>query len=330
MRFICCATFLKRFPALRSLYRNVTADLVILEPRDDLAMAITVDFRSPYFHLPVPLEKTQIGKIDADGRFEPCSFRLFDWQTWMHIDGIVEWRGEHRVQTEGEEVDFITGFSYRVTELPPIDANLGLRLAEGVESMVRISCGGRVARVKFNPVCWLLEAIGLTFRPIAIKNTKLMGLIVPLFDLGRGDFRVFDGAVDRLQQWAELNLDNRKPFRPLLPFLRYIIRWAPLGMKPMYQGIGLVLKRLQVSDVERQLFDFFADNWGFRGDRKGRLLAVMLLEALDTERANAALQAIEELVRNQGIAADELSLIRTVSRSAAAKVDRTLPGHTGD
>jgi len=74
----------------------------------------------------------------------------------------------------------------------------------------------------------------------------------------------------------------------------------------------------------------FADNWGFRGDPKGRLLAVMLLEALATERANAALHAIDELVRNQGITADELSLIRTASRSAAAKVDRTLPGHTGD
>lgn len=325
MRFICFAAFLKRFPAFRSLHRNVTADLVIQEPREDFAVAFTVDFRSPYFQLPVSLEKTQIGEIDPQGRFQPSSFRFFDWQTWMHIDGCIEWRGERRVQAEGEEVEFITGFSYRVAKLPPVNASLGLRLAEGVESMVRVSCGEKIARVKFDPVYWLLEPTGHSFRPVAIKNTKLMGLIVPLFDLGRGDPRVFDRAVDRLQQWAELNLDNRKPFRPVWPFLRYITRWGPLGMKPMFRGVGLVLERLQVSDVERQLYDFFADNWGFRGERNGRLLAVMLFEALATARAKVALEEIDALVRNEGIEADELDLIHAAVRSVQTNIHQPVP-----
>jgi hypothetical protein len=85
----------------------------------------------------------------------------------------------------------------------------------------------------------------------------------------------------------------------------------------MFRGVGLVLERLQVREPERHLFDFFADNWGVRGNRNGRLLAVGLLEALATERASAALRGIFDLVRHQGIAADELDLIRR----AAAKVE---------
>ena len=317
LRFVCSAAFLRRVPLLRRLHRNVTADLTILEPQADVAVAFTVDFRSPYFHLPVPVEKTQIGEVDPDHKLQPTSFRFFDWQTWVHIDGTVAWRGERRAQIEGREVDFITGFSYRTAELTAVVGNLGLRLAEGVEGTVRVSCGVKVARVQFEPVFWLLEATGPTFRPVAIQSNKLMGLIVPLFDLGRGDPRVFDGAVDRLQRWAELNLDDRKPFQPVFPFLRYIRRWGPLGLEPMFRGVGLVLERLQVREPERHLFDFFADNWGVRGNRNGRLLAVSLLEALATERASAALRAIFDLVRRQGIAADELDLIRR----AAAKVE---------
>ncbi len=330
LQFICRTAFLKRVPVVRSLHRKITADLNILKTQEDLAVAFTVRFRSPYFRLPVPLEKAQIGEITPDGGFQPTSFRFFDWQTWAHIEGVVEWCGEHRVQAEGEEVDFITGFSYRVAELPAFAGNLGLRLAEGVEGMVRVSCGAKIARVQFDPVYWLLEATGLTFRPVPIRSNKLMGLIVPLFDLGRGDPRVFDSAVDRVQRWAELNLDDRKPFRQVLPFLRHITRWGPLGMKPAFRGIVLTLERLQVPEIEQHLFDFFADNWGVWGNRNGRLLAVRLLEALATERAKAALKTIIELVRNQEIAADELDLIRTAVGSAEAKSGLTVPERTGD
>jgi hypothetical protein len=330
LKYICRTAFLKRVPMLRSLHRNITADLIILESQEDQAVGFTVDFLSPYLRLPVPLEKAQVGEFDSGGDFQPTSFRFFDWQTWAHIDGVVKWRGECRVQAEGEDVDFITGFSYRVTELPAVAGNLGLRLAEGVEGMVRISCGAKIARVQFDPVYWLLEATDLTLRPIPILSTKLMGLVVPLFDLGRGDPRVFNSAVDRLQRWAELNLDDRKPFRPVLPFLRFIRRWGPLGMKPMFRGIAVALEQLQVQEIERHLFDFFADNWGVRDDRDGRLLAVRLLEALATERAKAALKAIIELVRNQRIAADELDLIRTAAVSVEAKPGLSVPRHTGD
>jgi hypothetical protein len=320
LMFICRAGFLKRVPGLRRLHRNVTADLAIREPREGLGMVFTVDFRSPYFRLRVPLEKAQIGEVGPDGRLQPSAFRFFDWQTWAHIDGVVEWRGERRVRVDGEAVDFITGFSYRVAELPSMVGNLGLRLAEGVEGTVRVACGARVARVQFDPVFWLLEVTGSRFRPVPIQSTELMGLIVPLFDIGSGDPRVSEGAIERLQRWAELNLDGRKPFRSLATFLSQVRDWGPLGMDPMFRDLVRLLERLQVQEPERQLFEFFADNWGLRGNRNGRLLAVRLLEALGTERARTALQAIFELVRNQGIASDELERIRTALAAVQDKV----------
>jgi len=330
LMFICHAAFLKRVPGLRRLHRNVTADLTVLEPPAGVAVAFTVAFRSPYLHLPVAVEMGQIGEADSDHRLQPTSFRFFDWQTWGHIAGSVEWRGERRVLVEGRDTVFITGFRYRVSELPALVGNLGLRLAEGVEATVRVACGHRVARVPFDPVFWLLEATDPGFRPVPIQSNELMGLIVPLFDLGRGDPRLLKSAVERLQRWAELNLSDRKPFQPVFSLLRYIQRWGPLGMEPMFRGVGLALERLQVREPERHLFEYFADHWGIRGSRNGRLLAVRLLEALATERARAALQAILELVRHQGIAPDELDLIRQAVDTAEAKGRLARQGRAGE
>ena len=330
LMFICRAAFLKRVPVLRWLHRNVTADLTILEPQEGFAVGFTIDFRSPYFHLPVPLEQAQIGESGPDQGLHPTSFRFFDWQTWTHIDGSVEWRGERCVEVDGEEVHFVTGFRYRVSDLPAIVGNLGLRLAEGVEGTVRVACGTRIARVQFDPVFWLLETSGAGLRSVPIQSTRLMGLIVPLFDLGRGDPRVFDSAVDRLQRWAELNLSDRKPFQPVFPFLRSIQRWGPLGMESMFRGVGMVLERLQVREPERYLFDFFAENWGVRGNRRARLLAVRLLEALGTEPARAALSAIFDLVRHQGIAAEELELIRGAAANVESNSRLAQQGRNGD
>ena len=308
LAFICRAAFLKRIPLLRRLHRGVTADLAALEALHD-GGAFRIDFRSPYFGLPVSVDAAQIGAVDPSRRLQPTSFRFFDWRTWAHIDGTVEWRGERGVQIEGMDVEFITGFLYRPSKLPGVTSNLGLRLAEGVEATVRIACGERVARVPFEPVFWLLEATPNGFRPVPIQSNKLMGLIVALFDLGNEDPAVFANAVDRLQQWAELNLDSQKPFQRVSQFLRHIRDWGPLGRKQIFRGVGIVLERLQVQEPERHLFDFFADNWGVRDNPGGRLLAVRLLEALGGERSQSALRAILELVRNQDIEPHELDRI---------------------
>ncbi len=318
LAFICRAAFLKRIPWLSWLHRSVTADLGAVESEDD-EVAFRVGFRSPYFHLPVSVDKAQIGAVDPDRRLQPAAFRFFDWQTWAHIDGVVEWIGERQVRIKGEDVDLITGFVYRIPKPPASMGNLGLRLAEGVDGTVRISCGLTIARVQFEPLFWLVEATGPGFRPVAIQSNELMGLIVALFDLGSGEPSVFGKAVDRLQQWAELNLDARKPFAPVSSLLRYIRDWGPLGRKPLFPGVGLVLERLQVADRERHLFDLFADNWGPRGNLNGRLLAVRMLEALATERSAAALQAILELVRSRDIEPGELDLIRSAVRAREAQ-----------
>lgn len=319
LRFLCHARLLRRALALCRLRHSVTADLKILDTTKDGAFAFTIDFRSPYFRLPVPLEKSQIGEMAADHGLRPASFRFFDWQTWEHIEGSIEWHGERRVPVDGKDVEFITGFTYRVPGIPEGKGNLGLRLAEGVEGTVRVACGERVARVQFEPIFWLLEATGTRQRPVPIRSTKLMGLIVPLFDLGRGAPQARDHAVDRLQEWAEMNLNDAKPFQDVLPFLTYLRDWAPLGMDPMFPGIALVLERLQVQEPERHLFDFFADNWGVRSNRNGRILAVRLLEALGTQGALAALHAISALVENQPISPEEGDLIRAASATLSTK-----------
>ena len=131
--FICHAAFLKRVPLLRLLYRTVTADLRVLPPQDRVAAGFRVEFRSPYFHIPVSVDKSQIGQVKRGQWLEPGAFRLFDWQTCVHIDGNVEWHGgERRTLSKGQQLDLITGFSYRVPELPEGIGNLGLKLAEGV------------------------------------------------------------------------------------------------------------------------------------------------------------------------------------------------------
>lgn len=325
LMFLCRARFLRKVPVLRRLPFAVNAALRVLSPADATAVTFTVDFRSPFFGLAVPLEKAQIGELGPTGGLQPASFRFFDWQTWTHIDGIIEWFGERRVRVDGNDVEFITGFRYRVAELPEGAGNLGLRLAEGVESIARVACGEKVARVPFQPVFWLLQATGTQYNPVSIRSTKLMGLIVPLFDLGRGDPRVRDRAVAHLQQWAETNLGGAKPFRSVFAFLKYVRDWGPLAMDPMFPGVALVLERLGISEPERHLFDFFADNWGMRSNRNGRVLAVKLLESMSTERALAALESIRALVEHQSIAPEELDLIRAATAKLTEATRTSLP-----
>jgi len=311
--FVCHAAFLRRIPLLRLLYRTVTAEPRIVLSHDRLATEISIDFRSPYFHLPVSVDKSQIGQVDSCQLLKPAAFRLFEWQTWVHINGNVEWHGERHVHSKEQQLDLVTGFSYRIPELPERGGNLGLRLAEGVEGELRIACGKTISRVSFEPVFWLLEATGHGFRPVPIKTNKLTGLIVSLFDMGSGNPRIMGKAVANLCQWAEYNIGQEKPFAGTRKLLVNIRDWGPLEMEPLYQGIKEVFEQLKVVDLERELFDFVADNWGIRSNRNGRVLAVKLLAALNTKQAKAALNAVYELVRFGGVDDEELELIRVIS-----------------
>ncbi len=322
--FVCRAGFLKRIPLLRRLYRTVTADLRILPPVDGVAIAFEVEFHSPYFHIPVRIDKGQIGRIEGVQLLEPGAFRLFDWQTWMHIDGSVEWFGERRVFARGRQLDLITGFSYRVAELPNGIGNLGLRLAEGVEGQVKIACGSNIVRVGFEPVFWLLEANHRGFSSVPIKSNKLMGLIVSLFDIGSGNSSITESAVTRLRQWVEHNIGAEKPFTGMGKFLRYVRDWGPLGMEPLYQGIRDVINQLQIDEPERELFEFVADNWGIWSNRNGRLLAIKLLDTLNTEPSKAALETIYKFVQQHGdVVGEELAFIR-----AAAGKNSVIPSNS--
>jgi hypothetical protein len=328
--FVCNAVFLKRVPLLRFLYRSVTADLRVLPFEGGVAVKFEVEFRSPYFRIPVSVDMGQVGLVKSRQWFEPGAFRLFDWQTWAHIDGNVEWHGERRTQSKGQQRDLITGFTYQVRELPKGIGNLGLRLAEGVESNVRIACGRTIAPVSFEPVFWLLESTAQGFRPVPIKSNKLIGLVVPLFEIGTGNRSAAVSAVTSLRQWVEHNLGSEKPFTRTRELLGYLRDWGPLGMEPLYPGIQDLFEQLQVTDLERELFDFVADNWGVRSNRNGRVLAVRLLGTLHTDAANAALQAIYELVRFGGIDSDELDLIRSTTEKGKVADGTGSPASNGE
>lgn len=321
----CRAAFLRQIPVLRLLYRSITADLRVLEPEDGTAAGFRIDFRSPYFHLPVSIDRSQIGKIGTGRTLEPGAFRVFDWQTWAHIDGMVEWHGEQQGRGNGERFELIEGFSYRIPRLPEGVGNLGLRLAEGVEGEVRIACEGTIARVSFEPVFWLLETSAQGFRPAPIKTHKLMGLIVSLFDLGSENPTVAESAVERLCLWTKQNLGAETPFTSSRQLLQYIRDWGPIGLAPLYKGLRSVFEQLQVYNLELELFDFVADNWGIRSNPRGRILAVELLATLGSESARAALQAIYDLVKSGDIAEDELELIRSAVDRAGTADSHGLP-----
>ena len=87
---------LEKIPLLGGLHPEVTADVEILGKAGQAEIGLRVGFRSPYLGLPLEFEKSQIGSVGEDGRLRPTAFRFFDWQTWRHIDGEVEWTEERR------------------------------------------------------------------------------------------------------------------------------------------------------------------------------------------------------------------------------------------
>lgn len=325
LRFIHRTAFLGKIPLLRIFHRNVTADVWVLGPEENVALGFVVQFKTPYLHLPVELKKSQIGHEGAGQEFTPSAFRFFDWQSWAHIQGRIEWQDERRVDIDGEEVTVITGFSYRTDDIHTPLENFGLRLAEGVEGHANVLWNRAIVELKFEPLYWMFEPKNGAYAVVAIKDTELAMLIVSLSEIGSGNPRVYGNAVDRLEEWTAFKLQKKSPEKALLEFLRHIRDWGPLGMEPLFGGLKEVLERLGFVDKERVLFEFYADNWGFWDKRHGRLLVIKILEALGTKKALFTLEAISDYVKNQAIPSEELELIRGTIDRVGENLPPTVP-----
>ncbi len=313
LRLIRQTSFLRRVPMLRRLGRQVTARLTLFDATAGAPPGFRLDFETPYLHLPVEVDQAQIGAESAGGGFSAAAFRYFDWQSWVHMDGDVLWHGERRATLNDKDVTLITGFSYRPRRGVSCAGNLGLRVAEGVEGTVRVASGGRIFPVGFEPGYWMLEPEGDGFRVVPIRREDLLALIVSLSEIGSGNPAVRAGAVEHLWQWVSFHHGIEDPEHAMLKLLKQVRDWGPLAMPALYEGLVQVLDRLQVKDPERVLFEFYADHWGVRDNRNGRLLAVNTLHALATDASRSALGEILSYVRNRGIPPDEIAWIRKIT-----------------
>lgn len=309
LRYLRNLSFLDKMPRLRFLNRKITADITIITADNNRGIRFRTDFRTPYFRLPVAVEKTQIGKETDNGLLETASFRFFDWQSWGHIDGEIEWHGEKVVNIRGKHEAFITGFSYSVRHIPAEVENLGIRLAEGVEGTVRVLAGGELTSFRFEPGYWMLEPNQSGYKIVAIRDTDLMVLIVSLSEIGSGNQRLYLAAMQHLQQWILFKLTGKNKEQTLIEFLKYVRDWGPLAMEPLFRGLGEMLQRLGLENHEHVIFEFYADNWGVHNNWHGRLLAVKILEVLATKKAQSALHAIFDYVKNRSTEPEELDLI---------------------
>jgi len=319
LRFIRCSSFLERIPLVRYLHRNVTADLEILSREENIAIGLRIKFITPYLKLPVAVEKTQIGYEDKNRKFTPTAFRFFDWHSWTHIEGKIDWEGVCPLNVKGTRTEVITGFVYKISDISVPAENYGLRLAEGVDGTARILWGGEIKRMKFEPVYWMLEPRDTGRHVVAIYDNDLMALIVSLSSIGSGNKLVYSEAIGQLEEWIAFILGRKNPEKITLELLRYVRDWGPLRMEPLFSGLKEVIERLQIPDQERIHFEFYADNCGVGDNRYGRLLAVNMLKAVDTEKARIALEAIYDYTKNQHIQPKELELIRTAISAVANK-----------
>lgn len=317
LRFIRRSSFLEKIPLLRYLHRNVTADIDIFGREQQLALGLRVRFVSPYLNLPVTVEKTQIGFEDEDCRFTPTAFRFFDWHSWVHIKGKIDWEGARTIDVKGRQTEVITGFVYKISDISVVAEHCGLRLAEGVDGTARTLVGGEIKRMKFEPVYWMIEPTDTKHHVAAIYDNDLMVLIVSLSSIGSGNKLVYDQAIGQLEEWIAVKLGTRNPERTTLAFLRYVRDWGPLRMQPLFYGLKEVLERLQITDQERYYFEYYADNCGVGDNRFGRLLAVNMLEAMGTRKARVALLEIYKFSKNQDIQPEELTHIKTAIRTIA-------------
>lgn len=308
-------SFLRRIPLLWRLHHQVTARLTLFGESLAAATAFRVDFVTPYLHLPVEVDRHQIGFEDDESVFEPEAFRFFDWQSWTHIGGAIEWHGQRELALNNSLVTLITGFSYRPADPPVEVGNLGLRIVEGVEGTLRVLWGDAVVSVGFEPGYWMLEPGRDGYRVVAIRDNDLMVLIVSLSEIGTGNSATYADAVEHLWQWLGFHCARRDPESVMLVLLKYVRDWGPLDMAPLYGGLIEILNRLQVAGRERILFEFYADHWGVRGNINARLLAIRILEALNTDASRSALREILTYVRHGWLESGELAMVQaTVAR----------------
>ena len=326
LRFIRCSSFLERIPLLRYLHRNVTANIEILSREENIAIGLRIKFITPYLSLPVAVERTQIGYEDKARRFTPTAFRFFDWHSWVHIEGKIDWEGARTVNVKGTKTEVITGFVYKISDISVPAENYGLRLAEGVDGTARILWGGKIERMKFEPVYWMLEPTDTKHHVVAIYDNDLMALIVSLSSIGSGNKLVYSKVIGQLEEWIAFKLGRKNPEKTTLKFLRYVRDWGPLRMEPLFYGLKEVLERLRIPDQERICFEFYADNCGVGDNRFGRLLAVNVLEALGTEKARVALTGIYNFSKNQDIQPEELELIQRAMSAVAHKLQEDKRG----
>jgi hypothetical protein len=306
-------SFLRRVPLLNRLHRQVTARLKLLDSDPGAVPAFRLDFRSPYLHLPLEIDRSQVGTEDPDTGLRPAAFRFFDWQSWQHIDGEVQWHGERTEALDGHETVLITGFSYQPKDPLNGAGSLGLRIAEGVQGTLRLLWGDVIAEMGFEPGYWLLEPGKAGYRIVPIRDPDLMVLIVSLSEIGGGKPEIYERSVEHLWQWVSCHWGRENPEVAMFLLLQKVRDWGPLGMTPLYGGLLEILRRMGVEEQERILFEFYADHWGIRDNQKGRLLAVRTLEAMGTDASRAALGEILNYVRFRGLSPDELALTRAAA-----------------
>lgn len=309
-------SFLAKVPLLWRLRRQVTARLTLLGRGPGAAPAFRLDFQTPYLHLPVEVDRSQIGAYEPGSGFRPAAFRFFDWRSWMHIEGHIEWHGRRDAAFGEQEVTLVSGFTYRPGDLPEGAGNLGLRVAEGVQGVLRVLRGNAIVPVGFEPGYWMLDPGAEGYRVVAIRDNDLMVLIVSLSEIGSGKEATYAKSVDHLWQWVGFHCGRLDPESAMLRLLRYVREWGPLAMTPLYRGLVEILERLEVQDRERILFEYFADQVGVRDNRNGRLLAVRTLAALETDGSRAALREILSYVRNRGYEPAEIAMIQAAAGEA--------------
>ncbi|PID42527.1 MAG: hypothetical protein CSA52_01400 [Gammaproteobacteria bacterium] len=317
LAIINSTSLFSKIPLLQYLHRTVTANVEVLSPEGSDAFSFSVRFKTPYFHLPLEIAKTQVGHESDTNAFQPSAFLFFDWQSWQHITGKIKWLGERSKRIDGKKTEVITGFVYEANIADQSSRHLGLRLAEGVEGTVRVLGKRTFKSMVFKPAFWMFEPMDYRYNLIHINDIKQMTLIVSLSEMGSGNPELYHNAVARIEEWISLTVKRNNPESVMLVFLRHVRNWGPLGMPPLFQGLCEILGNMGVADQEKLLYDFYADNWGARNNPNGRLLVVKTLEAMGTKKAGAALALIFEYIQNQPVHADELAMVQQAIESVS-------------
>jgi len=342
MLFIRKTAFLRSIPLLKKIHRGITARVYLHDSEADPGLLLQVDFETPFFHLPVEIDETQMGIHEKTGAFQPGSFRFFDWHSGLHIEGMIFCKNERNTVVDGKQTTLASGFSYLIASPPPNVGILGLRIAEGIPGSIRFLWRNALVTMQFDPGYWMLEKTDEGYRVLAIRDDALLQLIVSLSEIGGKEealrkeaiqqlwewvefhggsmdpeLRMLDllchireEAIQQLWEWVEFHGGSMDPELRMLDLLCHIRDWGPVGKPELYPGLGEILERLQVRGREKILFEFFADNWGIRDNRNGRLLAIGLLEQLGTDAAGAALWELLRYARNRTSDPEELALIQ--------------------